>query len=160
MPPEAFIRPAQATDFDALVEVGRRSWLSAFAQTAPFELIAWWAGGNRTHVYYTECWQRMHALLIEDQIVALVDPKEDEINGLWVHPAHQGRGFGTLLLHEGERLIAEVGHDRAWLICSAFNPRARAFYERRGYVETARNDYVHRSGVPVQDFRMERRLGP
>ena len=152
------IRPAVEADLAALVELGRRSWLSAFAQTAPFELIAWWARTDRTRTLYAETWREMVVLEEAGGIAGLLHVRGAEINGLFVHPASQGRGVGTLLLKEGEGRIAEAGHPAAWLTCSAFNTRAMEFYRWRGYVETGRERYQQESGVEVEDVRMERRL--
>lgn len=150
------VRPARAEDLDALIEVGRRSWLSAFAQTAPFALIAWWARVDRTRTLYEQCWAEMWVLQEDGAVIGLVQPRGDEINGLWVHPRRQGTGAGTLLLRTGEALIQGDGHRTAWLTCSGFNGSALAFYERRGYRETHRTRTVHGCGVEIEDVRMER----
>jgi ribosomal protein S18 acetylase RimI-like enzyme len=51
-----------------------------------------------------------------------------------VHPALQSCGIGTLLVAEAERRIAARGHAYAELSVERDNPRARALYERLGYV--------------------------
>jgi ribosomal protein S18 acetylase RimI-like enzyme len=152
------LRVARAADLPALIELARRSWLSAFAQTAPFGLIAWWAREDVTSRWYEDHWRAMTVLEEDGAIIGLVQPAEAEINGLWVHPAHQGKGAGTLLLRAGEEAILGAGHQKAWLECSAFNPRAVAFYQRRGYVETERRRHAHRSGFEVEDVFLERAL--
>ncbi|MGZ3457927.1 MAG: N-acetyltransferase family protein [Archangium sp.] len=152
------IRPAREEDLDGLIELGRRSWLSAFAQTAPFALIAWWARTDRTAHLYREVWPEMRVLEEQGGLVGLVQPKDDEINGLWIHPARQGVGAGTLLLRTAEALIQSAGHRTAWLTCSAWNQAALRFYESRGYVETRRDRGLHVCGVEFEDVRMERRL--
>lgn len=153
------IRPARREDLDALIEVGRRAWLSAFAQTAPFALIAWWAKTDRTAALYREAWPQMLVFEEAGRIAGLVQPVAAEINGLWVHPERQGRGIGTELLRAGEGAIARAGHAVAWLTCSALNARALAFYERRGYAEVRRERASHASGVEIEDVRLERDLG-
>lgn len=153
------IRPARPDDLDALIEVGRRAWLSAFAQTAPFALIAWWARTDRTASLYREAWPQMLVFEEAGRIAGLVQPMAAEINGLWVHPERQGRGIGTELLRAGEEAIARTGHAVAWLTCSALNARALAFYERRGYAEVRRERISHASGVEIEDVRLERDLG-
>jgi ribosomal protein S18 acetylase RimI-like enzyme len=152
------LRGAREADLAALIELARRSWLSAFAQSAPFGLIAWWAREDVTSRWYEEHWSEMTVLEEDGAIIGLVQPVAAEINGLWVHPAHQGRGAGTLLLRAGEEAILGAGHRKAWLECSAFNPRAVAFYQRRGYVETGRRRHTHRSGFEVEDVFLERAL--
>jgi GNAT superfamily N-acetyltransferase len=46
-------------------------------------------------------------------VLGEVQPAGDEVNGLWVDPAAQGRGVGTALLGYAEGVIAAAGHDRA-----------------------------------------------
>jgi ribosomal protein S18 acetylase RimI-like enzyme len=56
---------------------------------------------------------------------------------LWmleVHPAMQSRGIGTLLIGGAEQRISDRGLDRAELAVEESNPRARALYERLGYL--------------------------
>lgn len=152
------IRSARGEDLDALIELGRRSWLSAFAQTAPFPLIAWWVKVDRTRTLYEAHWREMLLLEEAGELIALVQPAGAEINGLWVRPDRQGSGAGTQLLAVGEDMIRSAGHDVAWLTCSAWNVRALRFYSRRGYVEAGRERYLHPSGIEVEDVRMERAL--
>ncbi|MFI6603003.1 GNAT family N-acetyltransferase [Nonomuraea sp. NPDC050536] len=56
---------------------------------------------------------------------------------LWqlaVHPALQSCGIGTVLIQAAEQRILGRGLDRAELSVEESNPRARALYERLGYV--------------------------
>ncbi|ONI67550.1 GNAT family N-acetyltransferase [Kribbella sp. ALI-6-A] len=56
---------------------------------------------------------------------------------LWqlaVHPALQSCGIGTVLVGAAEQRILDRGLDRAELSVELSNPRARALYERLGYV--------------------------
>ncbi|SFQ71092.1 Acetyltransferase (GNAT) family protein [Amycolatopsis arida] len=60
---------------------------------------------------------------------------------LWqlsVHPAVRSRGIGTLLIRSAERRILARGSHRAELSVEESNPRARALYERLGYVGCGR----------------------
>ena len=56
---------------------------------------------------------------------------------LWmlaVHPVVQSCGIGTALIAAGEERILQRGVDRAEISVEDINPRARALYERLGYV--------------------------
>jgi ribosomal protein S18 acetylase RimI-like enzyme len=152
------VRPAREEDLERLIELGRRSWLSAFAQTAPFALIAWWVQNDRVTSLYRQYWAEMLVLEEDGVIIGLVQPKDDEINGLWVHPEWQGTGAGKLLLKAGEEVIRQAGHRVAWLTCAGINGKAFDFYRRQGYAETERTRELHPSGVEVEDLRMERSL--
>ncbi|KAB8192682.1 GNAT family N-acetyltransferase [Nonomuraea phyllanthi] len=60
---------------------------------------------------------------------------------LWqlaVHPALQSCGIGTLLIRAAEQRILARGLHRAELSVEESNPRARALYERLGYVAHGR----------------------
>ncbi len=60
---------------------------------------------------------------------------------LWqlaVLPALQSRGLGTLLVRAAERRIRDRGRSRAELAVEENNVRARALYERLGYVAYGR----------------------
>lgn len=57
---------------------------------------------------------------------------------LTVHPAWRSRGLGTLLVRAAEQRICARGLARAELSVEEDNPRARALYERLGYVAYAR----------------------
>jgi ribosomal protein S18 acetylase RimI-like enzyme len=63
--------------------------------------------------------------------------KRDGAGLLWmltVHPAMQSCGIGTALIAEGEERIRRRGLASAEISVEDVNPRARALYERLGYV--------------------------
>jgi ribosomal protein S18 acetylase RimI-like enzyme len=57
---------------------------------------------------------------------------------LGVHGALQSCGIGTLLIGAAEDRIRERGLDRAELTVEESNPRARALYDRLGYIAYGR----------------------
>ncbi|MFJ3224521.1 GNAT family N-acetyltransferase [Streptomyces sp. NPDC086783] len=62
---------------------------------------------------------------------------KDGVGTLWqlaVHPALQSCGIGTLLIEAAELRIRSRGLRQAELAVEESNPRARALYERLGYV--------------------------
>lgn len=139
MPHSALLlRPASEIDVPVLVEIARRAWLSAFAQTAPFAIIQAWIALDREPAWYAMHWPAMTVAEVGGRVIGLVQPRGSEVNGLWVHPDAQGSGVGLRLLTEAEQQIAAAGHESAWLTCSVFNPRAQSFYARRGYQITRR----------------------
>jgi ribosomal protein S18 acetylase RimI-like enzyme len=91
-------------------------------------------------------------------LLGVVQPMKDEVNGLWVDPAAQGRGVGTALLRHGELEIAAAGYDRAWLSCSGFNPKARRFYVARGYREVGCETKERTGGVVEEMWVYDRRI--
>jgi [ribosomal protein S18]-alanine N-acetyltransferase len=152
------VRPATRADVPRLVEIARRAFLSAFKITAPFALLEQWQKNDREPAWYERDWPAMRVCERNGEVAGLVQPRDDEVNGLWVHPDHQGHGVGTMLLAEGEDEILRLGYDRSWLTCSSYNPRAVQFYEARGYVTARTISTVHPCGVTEPSFRMERLL--
>lgn len=152
------LRPAEERDVDALVGLARRSWLSAFGETAPPALIAHWRATDREPAWYRTYWPNMIVAEVSGAVAGLTQPKVDEVNGLWVDPAWQGAGVGSLLLEAAEDAIASGGFDRAWLTCSGFNGRAAGFYRARGYRIVRREEQLHPSGVPEEVLTYAKRL--
>ncbi|ACQ81832.1 GCN5-related protein N-acetyltransferase [Beutenbergia cavernae DSM 12333] len=62
-------------------------------------------------------------------------PGVPEISGLYVRPSSRGRGIGSALLRVAEERIAARGIPLAALAVNVENVRARALYEREGYVD-------------------------
>lgn len=142
----------------ALVALARRSWLSAFGDTAPPALVAHWRATDREPAWYARYWPDMIVAEVSGDVVGLTQPKMDEVNGLWIDPAWQGAGVGSRLLRSAELAIAAAGFDRAWLTCSGFNRKAAGFYEARGYWIERREAQVHPSGVPEEVLTFAKRL--
>lgn len=61
------------------------------------------------------------------------------ITRMRVHPEHQRRGYGRLVLERLERRAAEVGYARLELDTTTLQTAAQALYTSAGYVETGRS---------------------
>lgn len=152
------LRRALASDVDQLVDLARRAWLSAFTERAPFALIVDWLRTDRESEWYPAYFQEVWVAEASSSLLGLVQPRRDEVNGLWVHPSWQRRGIGSLLLENSERRMRDAGYARAWLTCSEWNPRAIAYYGARGYVESRRYREHQPCGVDEEYLVFEKRL--
>ncbi|OII65028.1 molybdopterin-guanine dinucleotide biosynthesis protein MobC [Streptomyces sp. CC53] len=74
------------------------------------------------------------------------EPGELVMDGIAVDPAHRGGGIGSRLLAETAAVAAEHGCSRVRLDVIDVNPRARALYERHGFVavHTEQTPYLRR----------------
>lgn len=65
---------------------------------------------------------------------------------LWVDEAARGRGIGSRLLAEAERLAREMGARNAAL--ETFEWQAPRFYQKHGYEEVARLRATPKASIP------------
>lgn len=90
-------------------------------------------------------------LLIEGEPVALIETVARErdvmIENLCVDPAHQGRGFASLLLAHADALAFEAGHGTLRLYTNRLMADNIALYRRNGFLIERENVLNGRSVV-------------
>lgn len=79
--------------------------------------------------------------VVAGEVAGFVMVVDDELEQVYVSPAHRGSGVATALLDAGERLVAAKGHPRAWLAVVGGNARARRFYQRQGWTDEGPFDH-------------------
>jgi GNAT superfamily N-acetyltransferase len=134
------LRPATDEDAGAIAAIWHRGWRDGHEGHVPDELVA----ARSEESFLTRAPQR-----IADTTVAIVDGGlagfimvvGDEVEQVYVDGAHRGAGVAAVLLARAERLVAEGGHDVAWLGALTGNARARRFYERSGWTDDGPFDY-------------------
>ncbi len=92
-------------------------------------LIAWLDGIPVGHTMVR--WEGTTDAYVADRISECA-----HVEDLFVMPELRSRGIGTRILGHVERLAAERGFTWIGLAVGTDNPRARALYERLGYVDT------------------------
>ena len=152
------LRPARESDLPALIELAKRSWRSGFAESAPAAFVQEWLARDFERDWYPKHWPSMTVAETDGVVLGVVQPMADEINGLWVDPAAQGRGVGSALLAHAEEQIMAAGFDRSWLSCSGFNLKGQRFYLSRGYTLFRSETKRRGSGVVEEMLYYERRL--
>jgi mycothiol synthase len=79
------------------------------------------------------------------------------VDALAIHPAHQGRGLGTMLLLSAFAAFARAGLREAQLAVASDNARALRLYERAGMTSRHRFDvYERRAGPRLSRWRSYR----
>jgi GNAT superfamily N-acetyltransferase len=84
--------------------------------------------------------------IVDAAVVGFVMVVDDEVEQVYVAAGHRGTGVAHGLMGEAERRVLESGHRKAWLAVVAGNGRARAFYERAGWVDEGPFDYAAVAG--------------
>lgn len=70
---------------------------------------------------------------VAGSVMAGYDGHRGWVNYLAVDPAHQGKGFGTMLMAEAERRLALLGCPKVNLQVRTSNSHAVGFYQHLGY---------------------------
>ncbi len=131
------LRPATADDVEPVATLFHRGWHDAHVGHVPDGLAA-----------------RRTLAAFRDRVTARVRDTDDttvaevhgvvagfimiagaEVEQVYVDRSFRGSGLATTLLVEAERRVAAAGHEEAWLAVVVGNARARAFYEREGWVD-------------------------
>jgi GNAT superfamily N-acetyltransferase len=135
------LRTARAEDAGAIAEIWHLGWQDGHLGFVPQELV-----DVRTEASFrTRASER-----ISDTTVATVDGAvagfvmvvDDEVEQVYVSAAYRETGVATVLIGEAERQVRANGHGKAWLAVVAGNARARAFYDRAGWVDEGPFDYA------------------
>jgi putative acetyltransferase len=83
---------------------------------------------------------------VDGAVVGFTMIAGDEVEQVFVDPAHHGTGIAGPLLEEAESRVRASGHGEAWLAVVVGNTRARRFYERQGWVDAGDLLYVVTAG--------------
>lgn len=135
------LRPARPEDAAQVADIWYAGWRDAHLGNVPDEL---------TRIRTEESFGQRAEQHVDDTSVAIVGEDVagfvmvigDEVEQVYVGKRHRGSGVAPLLLAEAERLVAEKGHDKAWLAVVSGNLRARRFYERQGWADEGPIDHA------------------
>jgi ribosomal protein S18 acetylase RimI-like enzyme len=134
------LRPGTVEDVQRVAAIWCTGWRDGHLGGVPEELVA-----ART----LDSFQKRAADRISDTTIATVDDLvagftmvvRDEVEQVYVAAEHRGRGVAQRLLDAAEQQIADQGFQEAWLAVVASNWRARAFYERAGWIDNGLFNY-------------------
>src|SRR6185295_12224637 len=122
------IRPAEASELDALTTLWHDGWQDAHAAIVPAELAL-----QRTLDSFR---RRLTAALADLRVAGPLGAplgfhqlKGDELYQLYVAAAARGTGVAAALIRDAEAQLAARGYATAWLACAIGNHRAARFYE-------------------------------
>ena len=154
------LRPAEATDVDAVAAIWYSGWGDGHLGNVPDELVA-----IRTKESF---WTRVPAR-IPDTTVAIAGGEVagfvmvvgDELEQVYVSADHRGSGVAAVLIAEAERQVKANGYAEAWLAVATGNARARRFYERSGWTDAGAFDYpadTENGPIPVPCHRYTKQV--
>lgn len=128
----------------------RETWVRLWCEAEPFETITPALFDREFHGDHQALAERMRFLVDEGGAVAgsTVAWYDDEghqadlgrVHWVVVHPRAQGTGLGRALVSETLRLLARLGHRRAFLHTSTGRPGAIGVYLRAGFTPRPRTE--------------------
>jgi putative acetyltransferase len=138
------LRPYQAADEDAAIELWRRTWQLAYPHLDFAARLDWWRERWRSELVGTAT---ITLAVSAGQLVGFVtvDPQTLYLDQIVVAPEAWGSRIAHALLAEAKRL-SPAGLD---LKVNADNARAIRFYEKQGFAVTG-TDVNPRSGAPIR----------
>jgi len=157
--PPVRIRPAVASDADALALVGQASFLEAFAGTLPYQDIAQhcerqhsleryrgWLLDTATQLWIAETEQGgapVGYLVLAAPELPLpdLDPGDREIKRVYILHRFQGAGLGRRLMDTAREHASMQRAPRLLLGVYSGNLAALAFYGRLGYCTVGRRSF-------------------
>ena len=138
--PHVALRAAREEDAGDIAEIWHLGWRDGHLGLVPQELA-----DARTEASFRERASERIAettvATVDGAVAGFVMVVDDEVEQVYVAAAHRGTGVAKVLIGEAERQVRANGHTKAWLAVVAGNGRARAFYERAGWVDEGRFDY-------------------
>ncbi|MBP0717952.1 GNAT family N-acetyltransferase [Burkholderia sola] len=166
------IRAATSADALAIADIHVASWQATYTDIMPASFLAAGLSVEKR----TAAWR--HALDAGRPRVALAftnhapagwiaygptrDADKDrawgEIEAIYLHPSHCGEGIGARLVDHACRSLHDAGHAWVSLWVLVKNGRARAFYEREGFVAERDVKTFEIDGTPIEEVRYWRAL--
>jgi GNAT superfamily N-acetyltransferase len=162
------VRTATAADAEAIAAVQRHGWQVAYRHIFPAEELA-----QETFVHLERWRTRLAdpplgwAVFVAERDGAVVgfaavgpsrdEPGIGELYAIYVDPDAWSTGAGRALIEQGEeQLCRDYGEATLWVLDE--NPRARAFYERAGWLPDGARKAEERWGVRAPEVRYRKEL--
>jgi len=167
------IRPVDSSEVETLAELGRRTFVAAFASgNAPDDLVSYVErafaiermatelAAPDCHFFFAEVEGEVAGYLkinTGDAQTEQIDGETLEVERIYVDPRRQGGGVGKALLDFALEEARRRECGTIWLGVWENNAQAIAFYERQGFVPFGKHDFT--LGTDVQtDILMRRAL--
>lgn len=82
------------------------------------------------------------------------EPQSMQLDKIYIHPHHQGKGYGYATLKKVIDLAEKKNRSRIWLRVNRGNRQAIEFYQRNGFVIEESVDYPAGDGFVYDDYVM------
>ncbi|GAA4986408.1 hypothetical protein GCM10023317_11840 [Actinopolymorpha pittospori] len=135
------LRRGEPEDVDVIAEIWHLGWRDGHLGFVPQELVE-----ARTEesfrVRASERVRRATVAVVREAVAGFIIVVGNEVEQVYVSAPHRGTGVADTLLKEAERQVRENEHSKGWLAVAAGNARARAFYQRAGWLDEGPFEYA------------------
>lgn len=150
------IRSYAPTDLDAVIDIFQQAIRVTAARDYNKEQIAAWSQVDRARWELRRMSRPTWVAWVNDLPAGFTDLEPDgHLDMLFVHPAYNGKGIATALLHTVEAAAKE---QRLTRIFTEASITAKPFFEKRGFTVLT-SQLVDVRGQVLQNFRMEKWIG-
>ena len=162
------VRDATIDDADAIATAHVDGWRIGYRGVVADEYLdAEEFATSRRERWRAWTWQssfpdsRMFVVAVHGRVVGFghVGPEREttdagrgEVHGFYVHPTAWGSGGAAALMSRCEESLRDAGFGTAVLWVLRDNPRARAFYEKVGWLSTGLESTFSPSDLPGADL--------
>jgi ribosomal protein S18 acetylase RimI-like enzyme len=166
--PTTQILPASETDLPAIARLAGEIWRAHYPGIISTDQIEYMLAKMYSLETLREeiCLRaiRYERLLAGEEMAGFAafgpteQPELFKLHKIYLHPAWQGRGLGSLLLRHCEREARKLGANRLLLTVNKQNTKAMAVYQRNGFAitDSVRTDIG--GGFVMDDYVMAKEL--
>lgn len=155
MPAGFTIRPMRAEDTQAVYTLHTRAVNEVCAKAYTPQAIKAW-NASRTPQGYLDAEKTgerfLVAVLANEEPIAFIGWKDNEIKGLYVNPDYHGQGIGSALVHAAEADAASMGQT---ITCLTATLNAQSFYEKHGFSKLKQDSRI-KNGAEIPQVHMTR----
>jgi len=126
-------RRAAREDIPKLTDFFRETIVDVYGHILSREKLEPWVEGDMMSREVNNLWQNMIVAEQAGEVMGVAARADDMIQLLWIHPAHQRKGIGSVLLDLVETELQKSGYDQAKMMCFSDNDLAMEFYRARGW---------------------------
>lgn len=172
MPEQLQVRCATEADVEAIARIHVEAWRIGYRGQLPDAVIEFRSVEDRKQRWRQLISQPAHDLLVAVRADTLLGfcsliPSRDagataqtaEVAAIYVSPEHWRSGAGRQLMLAGREAARQRGYRELTLWVLSSNTRARAFYERVGFVADGAEKVEQHNGHPLHELRYRQPLG-
>lgn len=126
-------REAAREDVPKIVDLLNETIVEVYGQILSEDMLESLMEGDQLSSDVNNSWQNMIVAEKAGEIVAVAARFNEMVGLIWVHPAHQKEGIGSVLLDIVEKEIKKSGYGTANLACFSDNGGALRFYLDKGW---------------------------